>query len=33
MKIPDKEFLVSAFPFKIKNGSAGFVRVVAILED
>ncbi len=31
-KLPDKGFLVSAFPFKIKNGSAGFVRVVAILD-
>ena len=30
--LPDKGFLVSAFPFKIKNGSAGFVRVVAILD-
>tara|TARA_S200000501_G_C20770526_1_gene720336 strand:- start:757 stop:1320 length:564 start_codon:yes stop_codon:yes gene_type:complete len=32
-QLPDKGFLVSAFPFKIKNGSAGFVRVVAILEE
>ena len=32
-KLPDKGFLVSAFPFKIKNGSAGFVRVVAILDE
>ena len=31
--LPDKDFIVSAFPFKIKNGSAGFVRVVAILEN
>ena len=31
--LPDKNFLVSAFPFKIKNGSAGFVRVVAIIEE
>ena len=31
-ELPDKGFLVSAFPFKIKNGSAGFVRVVAILD-
>ena len=32
-KLPDNGFIVSAFPFKIKNGSAGFVRVVAILDD
>ena len=32
-QLPDKGFLVSAFPFKIKNGSAGFVRVVAILDE
>ena len=32
-QLPDKGFLISAFPFKIKNGSAGFVRVVAILEE
>ena len=32
-QLPNKGFLVSAFPFKIKNGSAGFVRVVAILDD
>ena len=31
--LPDKDFIVSAFPFKIKNGSAGFVRVVAIIEN
>ena len=31
-KLPSHGFKVSAFPFKIKNGSAGFVRVVAIFE-
>ena len=31
-KLPNYGFKVSAFPFKIKNGSAGFVRVVAIFE-
>jgi kynurenine formamidase len=31
-KLPNAGFTVSAFPFKIKNGSAGFVRVVAIIE-
>ena len=31
--LPDKDFLVSAFPFKIKNGSAGNGWVVAIIED
>jgi kynurenine formamidase len=31
-KLPNVGFTVSAFPFKIKNGSAGFVRVVAIIE-
>ena len=31
-KLPNDGFTVSAFPFKIKNGSAGFVRVVAIIE-
>ncbi len=31
--LPNKGFMVSAFPFKIKNASAGFVRVVAIIED
>lgn len=31
-KLPNNGFTVSAFPFKIKNGSAGFVRVVAIIE-
>ena len=31
--LPDKGFIVSAFPFKIKNGSAGFVRVVAIIDQ
>ena len=33
VKLPSHGFKVSAFPFKIKNGSAGFVRVVAILND
>ena len=31
-KLPNYGFKVSAFPFKIKNGSAGFVRVVAIFK-
>ena len=31
-QLPDYGFTVSAFPFKIKHGSAGFVRVVAILD-
>ena len=31
-QLPNYGFKVSAFPFKIKNGSAGFVRVVAIFE-
>ena len=31
-KLPNFGFTISAFPFKIKNGSAGFVRVVAIFE-
>jgi kynurenine formamidase len=31
--LPDHGFLVSCFPYKIKHGSAGFVRAVAILED
>ena len=31
-QLPNNGFKVSAFPFKIKNGSAGFVRVVAIFE-
>ena len=31
-QLPNYGFKVSAFPFKIKSGSAGFVRVVAIFE-
>ena len=31
-QLPNYGFKVSAFPFKLKNGSAGFVRVVAIFE-
>ena len=31
-KLPNFGFTISAFPFKIKNGSAGFVRVVAIMN-
>ena len=31
--LPNSGFMVSAFPFKIKGGSAGFTRAVAILED
>ena len=31
-QLPNYGFKISAFPFKIKNGSAGFVRVVAIFE-
>ena len=30
--LPSHGFTISAFPFKIKNGSAGFVRVVAIFD-
>ena len=30
--LPSNGFTISAFPFKIKNGSAGFVRVVAIFN-
>jgi kynurenine formamidase len=30
--IPNQGFTISAFPFKIKKGSAGFVRVVAIID-
>ena len=30
--LPSHGFTISAFPFKIKNGSAGFVRVVAIFN-
>ncbi len=29
--LPDRGFLVSCFPFKIKGASAGFTRAVAIL--
>lgn len=31
--LPPSGFWVSCFPFKIKNGSAGFTRAVAIFED
>lgn len=31
--LPDKGFVVSCFPVKIKGGSAGWTRAVAILED
>lgn len=31
--LPATGFTVSCFPFKIKGGSAGFTRAVAILED
>ena len=31
-QLPDHGFTVSAFPFKIKHGSAGFVRDAAILD-
>ena len=30
-QLPPTGFLVSCFPFKIKNASAGFTRAVAIL--
>lgn len=32
-KLPGTGFLISAFPFKIKGGSAGFTRAVAIFDD
>mgnify|MGYP001157055211 FL=1 len=31
--LPSHGFMISAFPFKIKNASAGFTRVVAIFDD
>lgn len=31
--LPDRGFTVCCFPFKIKNGSAGFTRAVAIIDD
>jgi kynurenine formamidase len=31
--LPDSGFVVSCFPVKIKAGSAGWSRVVAIFED
>ena len=31
--LPDSGFLVSCFPVKIKSASAGWTRVVAILEE
>jgi kynurenine formamidase len=30
--LPDTGFLVSCFPFSIKQASAGFTRAVAVLE-
>lgn len=32
-QLPDHGFTISCFPYKIKGGSAGFTRAVAILED
>ena len=32
-QLPNRGFLVSAFPFKIKAASAGFTRAVAIFEE
>ena len=32
-ELPSQGFMISAFPFKIKNASAGFTRVVAIFEE
>ena len=32
-QLPETGFTVSCFPIKIKGGSAGFTRAVAILED
>ncbi|KAJ56336.1 cyclase [Actibacterium mucosum KCTC 23349] len=32
-QLPATGFMVSCFPFKIKNASAGFTRAVAIIED
>jgi len=32
-QLPGSGFIVSCFPFKIKNASAGFTRAVAIFED
>ncbi|MFN6976591.1 MAG: cyclase family protein [Gemmobacter sp.] len=31
--LPDAGFMVSCFPVKLKGGSAGFTRAVAILQD
>ena len=31
--LPDDGFTVCCFPFKIKKGSAGFTRAVAIIDD
>lgn len=31
--LPANGFMVSCFPYKIKNGSAGFVRAVAIFDE
>ena len=31
--LPDHGFTVACFPVKLKGGSAGFTRAVAILED
>lgn len=32
-RLPDDGFTVVCFPFKIKSGSAGFTRAVAIIDD
>lgn len=32
-QLPDSGFEISCFPFKIKGGSAGFTRAVAIIEE
>jgi kynurenine formamidase len=32
-QLPDHGFTVSCFPAKVKRGSAGWTRAVAIFED
>ena len=32
-KLPADGFWISCFPYKIENGSAGFIRAVAFLEE
>lgn len=31
-QLPDYGFWVSCFPYKIRRGSAGFIRAVAIVD-